>query len=252
VIKYVFIDLLKNRLVIYYTVLLSLLSLLLLGLDENTSKGILSILNMTLLFVPITTILFSTIYFYNSIEFTELLLALPIHRRSLILGQYTALTGSLIISYLIGIGIPAIIFAGPALGLLLLLTGVLLTMIFASFAAFVYVITKDKTKGIGIAIITVLFFTLLYDGILMSFIYSFSDYPIEKTVIGLVAINPVDLARVFMILHLDIAVLMGYSGAIFRDLLGSAAGSIFCIAFLLLWVSVPLFFATKIFRKKDL
>jgi Cu-processing system permease protein len=252
VIKYVILDLVRNRVIFFYTLLLLLLSSLLLGLDENTSKGILSILNMTLLFVPIISILFSTIYLYNSIEFTELLLAMPLRRNHLIKGQYIALSGSLALAYLVGIGIPAMIFAGGMLTMFLLLTGVLLTLIFTSFAALVYVSAKDKTKGIGISIIIALFFTLLYDGILMAFIYSFSDYPIEKTIIALVATNPVDLARVFMLLHLDVAVLLGYSGALFKNLLGSAMGSIFCVSCLLVWVVAPMFLTTSIFRRKDL
>jgi Cu-processing system permease protein len=55
-----------------------------------------------------------------------------------------------------------------------------------------------------------------------------------------------------MLLQLDVAVLMGYSGALFKKFLGSATGSIFSIVCMLFWVVVPLLLSVKIFRKKDL
>lgn len=254
VIKYVILDLLRNRLIIYYTALLLVLGFLLLGMDENISKGILSILNITLLFVPIISILFSTIYLFNSLEFIELLLALPLRRSSIIMGQFMSIAGSLVCSYTIGIGIPLYFASGAeiAVSVYLLLTGILLTLIFAGLATLVFVLSKDKTKGIGVSIIIALFFTLLYDGIIISFIYSFNDYPIEKYVVMMIAINPVDLARVYMLLHLDTSVLLGYSGALFKNLLGSVWGSVFSLSFLIFWVILPVIVAVRIFRRKDL
>jgi Cu-processing system permease protein len=252
VIKYVIFDLIRNRLIIYYTLLLLVFGILLLGMDENISKGILSLLNVTLLFVPIISILFTTIYLYNSIEFIELLLALPLRRRSIISGLILSIAGSLVCAYIVGIGLPLFIYAGGILSVSLLLIGILLTMIFANFAALVFVLIKDKTKGIGVSIILALFFTLLYDGIIMSVIYSFSDYPVEKPVVALIALNPVDLARVFMLLHLDSSVLLGYSGALFKKLLGSATGSVFSLGFLCFWILFPFLTSIRVFRKKDL
>ena len=81
IIKYILLDLLRNKTVMVYTIVLAVLSLSVLGLGGNPGKGLLSLLNVTLLFVPIITILFSTIYFFNSIEFTELLLSQPIRQK---------------------------------------------------------------------------------------------------------------------------------------------------------------------------
>src|SRR5690606_24916007 len=100
-------------------------------------------------------------------------------------------------------------------------------------------------RGIGAAIITALFFSLLFDGLLIGLIYSFGEYPIEEMVLGAITLNPIDLARVLMLLQLDVAVLMGYSGALFKKFLGSAAGSIFAVSCLLCWVIVPLLLSVK-------
>ncbi|WP_276134275.1 ABC transporter permease [Polluticoccus soli] len=252
IIKYVLLDLLRNRIVIVYTILLAILSISVLGLDANPAKGLLSLLNVSLLFVPIITILFATIYFFNSIEFTELLLSQPIKRKSVLLAEYIGVATSLAGAYAVGVGLPLLFLVSGTESLILVLTGILLTLIFTSLALLIFVKWRDKTKGIGVAIGTSLFFTLLFDGLLIAFIYSFGDYPIDKAVIGVIAFNPIDLARVLMLLQLDVAVLMGYSGALFKKFLGSATGSIFSFACMAFWVIWPLLLSVKVFKKKDL
>ncbi len=252
IVKYIFLDLLRNKVVLVYAVILALLSFSLLNLDSNTAKGLLGLLNITLLFVPLISILFATIYFFNSIEFIELLLAQPVKRDKVLLAEYTGLATSLSIAYLLGIGLPVLLMAPGLPALILLITGLLLTLIFSALALLVFVLFKDKTKAIGASLVVALFFTLLFDGFLLTFIYSFSDYPIDKAVLGFIAFNPVDLARVLMLLQLDVAVLMGYSGALFKKFLGSAFGSFYSVCCLLIWVGVPLILSVRFFRKKDL
>lgn len=252
IIKYVLLDLLRNRIVLVYTLLLAVLAISMLGLDDNAAKGMLSLLNITLLFVPVITILFATIYFFNTAEFTELLLSQPVKRQQVLLAQYGGLALSLCLAYFVGIGMPLLLLAPGLAALTLIVCGVLLTLIFCSLALLIFVRFKDKTKGIGVAIITVLFFALLFDGLLIAFIYSFNDYPIDKVVLGMILFNPVDLGRVLMLLQLDVAVLMGYSGALFSKFLGSVTGSLVAALSLLCWVVVPLLFSFRVFRKKDL
>ncbi len=252
IVKYVTFDLVRNRVVIIYAIILAALATSLLNLDNNTSKGLLSIMNVTLLFVPIISILFATIYFFNSIEFIELLLSQPVKRVKVLLAEYIGLASSLSLAYVAGIGLPLLFFAAGPASFVLLVSGLLLTLIFSALALLVFVLFKDKTKGIGASIITALFFTLLFDGLLLMFIYTFSEYPIDKPIIGIVAFNPIDLGRVLMLLQLDVAVLMGYSGALFKKFLGSATGSIYSVVCMLFWVLVPVLFSIRIFRKKDL
>lgn len=252
IIKYVLLDLFKNKIILIYTIILAVLAVSVLNLDANPSKGLLSLLNITLLFVPIITILFATIYFFNSIEFTELLLSQPIARKSVLLAQYYGVAVSLCAAYAVGIGLPLLFLISGTESLILVISGILLTLIFTSLALLIFVLSKDKTRGIGAAIITALFFSLLFDGLLIGFIYSFSDYPIDQVVLGAIALNPIDLARVLMLLQLDVAVLMGYSGALFKKFLGSATGSVFSISCMIFWVLIPLLLSVRIFRKKDL
>jgi Cu-processing system permease protein len=133
-----------------------------------------------------------------------------------------------------------------------LFTGITLTLVFVSLAFLSSVLTRDKAKAIGIALLFWFYFSLIYDGLLLWVIYTFSDYPLEKVTLSLIAFNPVDLARIIMLLQLDISALMGYTGAFYKDFFGSSLGMIFSTSILMLWIILPLGIALRIFSKKDL
>ena len=89
IIKYVTADILRNKIVLAYTVLLLVISLSVFMLQDEPSKGLLSLLNITLLIVPLMAIIFSAIYVYNSAEFIELLVSQPLKRKSIWLSLFT-------------------------------------------------------------------------------------------------------------------------------------------------------------------
>jgi len=83
-------------------------------------------------------------------------------------------------------------------------------------------------------------------------LFIFSDYPVESMTIGLVALNPIDLARIMVLLKLDYSALMGYTSAVYREFFGGVAGTAFSAAVLLVWLMVPLALASRTFNRKDL
>ena len=64
----------------------------------------------------------------------------------------------------------------------------------------------------------------------MLFYYFSFDYPMEKPMIGLSALNPIDLSRILILLQLDVSAMMGYTGAVFEDFFGTYPGKIFSLA----------------------
>ncbi|HMR81925.1 MAG TPA: ABC transporter permease, partial [Niabella sp.] len=75
ILKYVAIDILKNKVVIAYAIMLALFSWSAFSLEDNAAKGVLTVLNIILLTVPLMSVLFATIYVHNSNEFIELLVS---------------------------------------------------------------------------------------------------------------------------------------------------------------------------------
>src|SRR3954466_5067754 len=106
IIKYVIIDILRNKIVLGYTMFLLLISLSIFNLEDNSTKGLLSLLNIILIIVPLVSILFSSIYIYNSAEFLELLVSQPLKRRTIWLSIFAGLAFSLSLSFFIGVGVP--------------------------------------------------------------------------------------------------------------------------------------------------
>jgi Cu-processing system permease protein len=252
VIKYVFYDILRTRFIILYTVFLFISTFAMFQLDTDSGKVILSLLNIVLMVVPLVSVVFTTIHFYNSYEFIELMLAQPVNRRVIFLGEYFAVALSLCAAFTAGVGLPIVFFGAGLHGFTLLYSGLMLTLVFVSLAFLSSVLTRDKAKAIGIALLFWFYFSLIYDGLLLWIIYSFGDYPLEKVTLALVSLNPVDMARILLLLQLDISALMGYTGAFYREFFGSSLGILFSTGMLVIWIIVPIAIATRIFKRKDL
>ena len=252
IIKYIMTDILRSRIMIIYTLVLLATSLSLFSLEDNANKGLLSLLNIVLIIVPLFSILFSTIYIYNSAEFIELLVSQPLKRISIWVSFSIGLAISLSLAFIMGIGIPVLVFQLNAIGFLLLLVGVLLSIIFVTIALWAAVQIRDKAKGIGMAILLWMYFSLLFDGFVLFLLFQFADYPLEKPMILVSALNPIDLGRILILLQLDVSAMMGYTGAIFKDFFGTIAGLSIALITMLVWMLVPLYFSTRKFNRKDL
>lgn len=252
VLKYVILDILKNKVVLAYTILLSLFSWTTFALEDNASKGVLTVLNIILLTVPLVSVLFSTIYVYNSSEFIELLLSHPVRRSMIWNALFSGLSLSLVTAFLIGAGIPILLFASSGTAWMMVVTGSFLSVIFVAVAFLSHMLTRDKAKGIGLALLLWLYFSLLFDGLVLFLFFQFADFPVEKLVVFLSALSPVDLCRILILLHLDVSAMMGYSGAVFKTSFGSEAGLVISFILLVLWIVIPYFISLRKFKKKDL
>jgi len=250
--KFILFDILRNRIVIAYTVLLSILTWSVFSLEDESYKGVLTLLNIVLLTTPLICIIFTTIYLYNSAEFIELMLSQPIRRSKIWTGLFLGLFLSLALAFLIGAGIPILLFVSGKIASILLIMGILITAVFVALGFLSAILTRDKAKGIGSSILLWLFFSLLFDGIVLFLLFQLSDYPIEKIMVGISALNPIDLARIFIILQLDVSAMLGYTGAIFKDFFGTGPGTMIGFSLLCIWVILPYLISLRMFVKKDL
>jgi len=252
IIKYVMIDILRNKIMLAYTVFLLLISLSIFNLEDNSAKGLLSLLNIILIVVPLVSILFSSIYVYNSAEFLELLASQPLKRRTLWLSIFSGVSGSLVLAFFVGAGIPILLYEPTPTGFIMLGSGIMLSVIFVSVAMLATVKIRDKAKGIGVAILLWLYFSLLFDGLVMFLLFQFADYPLDKAMVAVSLLNPIDLSRILILLKMDISAMMGYTGAIFKNYFGTNSGLLLSGIVLLMWVVMPLWLSVRKFNRKDL
>ncbi len=256
ILKYSFYDLVRSRWSYVYFLFYLLLGIVLLFLNNDLSKAVITLMNVIIILVPLIGTIFGVMYYYNSREFTELLLAQPVKRSSIFLGQYFGVATSLSMSLVIGLGVPFMlygIFNNSAIWdfVLLLITGTFLTFIFTALAFVIALRNENKIKGFGYAILLWLFMAVIYDGLfLMSLLY-FEDYPLDKFSLFATMLNPIDLSRVLILLKLDISALLGYTGAVFQKFFGTSFGLILSMIMLVVWVVVPTFFIWRIAKSKD-
>ena len=142
-------------------------------------------MNVIIILVPLISTIFGIMYFYNSKEFTELLLAQPVKRSSIFLGQYFGVAGSLTLSLVLGLGIPFVLYGllkSDAIFdfTLLLVTGAFLTLIFTVLAFNIALSNENKIKGFGYAVLLWLFMAVIYDGLFLMSLIIFKEYPLDS------------------------------------------------------------------------
>ena len=233
-----------------------LLGVVLLFLNNDLSKAVITLMNVIIVLVPLIGTIFGVMYYYNSKEFTELLLAQPLNRSSIFLGQYLGVAMSLSMSLILGLGIPFVLYGLFKSNViwdfsLLLITGTFLTFIFTALAFNIALSNENKIKGFGYAILLWLFLALIYDGIFLMSLILFEDYPLDKLSLFGTMLNPIDLSRTLILLKLDISALLGYTGAVFKKFFGTNFGLIISFIMLTIWVILPVMRITFKSKKKD-
>lgn len=256
VLKYSFYDLIRSRWSYVYLIFYLVLGFALLFLNSSVSKSVITLMNIIIVLTPMIGTIFGVMYFYSSREFTELLLAQPIRRNTIFLGQYLGVSLSLVMSLVLGLGIPFVVYGvlqsnEIANFVLLLVSGVFLTFIFVALAYNIGLRNENKIKGFGYAILVWLLMAVIYDGLFLISLVVFEDYPLDNfTLIGTM-LNPIDLSRILVLLKLDISALLGYTGAVFQRFFGTNLGIISSISILFLWTVIPVYFIIRAAKKKD-
>ncbi len=256
ILKYSFYDLMRSRWSYIYFAFYLLLGFVLFFLNNDISKAVITLLNVIIVLTPLIGTIFGVMYYYSSREFTELLLAQPLKRSTIFIGQYLGVSLSLSLSLVIGLGIPFVAYGVTRSSAIwdftsLLITGSFLTFIFVALAYNIALSFNDKIKGFGFAILLWLFMAVVYDGVILLLMMNFRDYPLDKFALFSMMFNPIDLSRVLILLKLDISALLGYTGAVFQKFFGTSRGMLVSMLVLGLWVVLPVWRILRLSGKKD-
>jgi len=257
IISYQWKDLFRDKWLIGYALIYLVLTDALIRFGGGGPKALLSLSNIMLLFVPLVSLIYGVIYLYQSREFVELLLAQPLDRKSLFAGLYGGLAIPLCLAFVVGAGLP-LFYTGVWVqtGFQTMATvfglGIALSLIFVGIGfLFGLKYFDERVKGFGFALVSWLLLAVLYDGLILLFVGTFGEYPLEKAIIGLSIINPIDLARIAVLMKFDISALMGYTGAVFSRFFGSYLGLLVSMVCLTLWIMLPAWGGLRLFNKKD-
>lgn len=256
ILKYSFSDLLRSRWSYVYFLFYLVVGFVLLFLNNDTSKAVITLMNIIVVLTPLIGTIFGIMYYYNSREFTELLLAQPLKRSTIFLGQYIGVSLSLSLSLVLGLGIPflayGVIQSSAIFNFISLLAiGAFLTFIFVALAFNIGLNNENKIKGFGYAILLWLFLAVIYDGVFLISLMVFQEYPLDQFSLFATLFNPVDLSRILILLKLDISALLGYTGAVFQKFFGTNFGMLLSSGVLVLWVVLPTWRIVSKSKSKD-
>ncbi|HCN04176.1 MAG TPA: ABC transporter permease [Bacteroidetes bacterium] len=246
-------DSLRSRWVVIYAVFFALITEGLLFFTSGEARAVLGLMNIVLLLLPLGSMMFGTIHIHDSRDFIELVLVQPVKRSSVFHALWLGIVLPFLVAFTLGTSIPLALHGKllSPLSAVLLLAGNLLTMVFFALAFVVGLTFREKATAMGVGFLVWLLLGVLYDGIILAVTVLFVDYPMEVPTVTMITANPIDLARIFIMLTFDQAALLGQTGAVFRQFYGSALGSIVAVTCLLCWIGLPYTVALRTFSRRD-
>ncbi|MEN3027178.1 MAG: hypothetical protein ABDH31_05665 [Chlorobiota bacterium] len=244
---------LRSRWLLFYSAGLFLLTTLLFRFGGTAEQIVISLLNVILLLVPLISLLYGVLGMSQAREFLELMLAQPLHRHELFWGTFAGMVLPLMLAAPISIGIPWIVLVRERWELFATLAAgaMALTLMNTAFGVAFALWWEERLHAVGTAFALWFAQAVLYDSIALLLGLLLHEYPIERALLVLMVLNPIDLVRVATLLQLDAAALLGYTGALLRHFLGSLGGLLFCTVVLVGWLLLPTALAVRSFLRKD-
>jgi len=257
---------LESRWVFGFTALFALLviGLSYFGLAQNREVGFqgfarvtLSLMNLVLFIVPLTSLLLGVSSIAGAGESLTLLLAQPLGRGEVLAGKFLGLSSALIVSQALGFGVGGIVITLQAgadqLPGFLALTALSMTLACLMVAASLCIaaLWPDRLRAVTAALLLWLLLVVAYDLALLGATTLFRGLPLQAVLFPALLLNPVDLARVLTTLAVGSGALFGPTSAVLVRLFGATWGIVLGIAVLTLETAVPLFVAARVFRRRD-
>jgi Cu-processing system permease protein len=235
---------------------LALVGELLLRFAGSGVSSLVSLLDVVLILVPLAGLVVGTMQVHHARELIELLLAQPIARARLFAGLWLGIALPLALALAVGLVTPFAIhglLVGALAGRVAMLVAVA-TLLVAISTAFAFVIAlrqDDRVRALSVALGLWLVTAVLWDGAALAIAMLFGTRPIEGPLLAMLALNPVDIARVLLLLGSDTAAMLGATGAVLARTLGGARGQAVLVLLLVAWVALPIWWSARTFARKD-
>jgi Cu-processing system permease protein len=233
-------------------VLVAIMTFTLLFLADDVKKTLLSLTIIFCALIPLVALLFTSLYWYHSERFTELLLTQPISRKVIFLSRAVILGISLIFALSLGVIIPFLwfqVFSADIIFFLSLMS--LLALVFVNLGLLISVSMSDKMKAMGVVLGIWMYLLMVHDGIVLIGLLLLKGYPTNTLALVAGTLNPIGLARILLIRYFDQPMLLSFTGARVQLFLSSTTGLIMALITGLCWIFGPLWLGLKSFIKRD-
>ncbi len=226
-----------------------------------TSLGttIVSLSSLTIFLLPLIALLLSYDSVVGEAEQGTLLLLLtyPVSRSQILLGKFLGHSAIIAVSTLLGFGVSGLLI-GLATGHwrdaelwqafgFFILSATLLGCVFVALALLVSVLSREKSRAAGMALILWFWFVLIFDLLLLGLLVMSREGDGNGWIGALLLANPADVFRIANLAGFEAA--RSYSGLsyLMHGPLFSPAG---LSVVLLLWILLPLALALWLFRRR--
>jgi len=223
------------------------------GFDRVT----LSLMNLVLFIVPLTGLTLGVTSVTGGSGTLALLLAQPVARGEVLLGKFAGLAAALSVALALGFGAGGLLVAlntGPQqAGSFLVLTAITLMLGWLTVAAAlaIAVVWPDRLKAMSAALLLWLLMVVAYDLAVLGATAAFHGVPLQAILFPSLILNPVDLARVLIMLSMGSGALFGPTAAVLARAFGAGPGIALGLAVLSVETLVPLLVAVAVFRRRD-
>jgi Cu-processing system permease protein len=226
-------------------------------LVQGFTRTAVSLLSLALYLLPLVGLVLGAHAFGVEDGGTELLLAQPIGRGSVLLGRTAGLAAALTLVALIGFGLAGVVVllgagAAGAAGYLLVAGGsTVVGLAGLALGVLLGVRARRRLAAVAMAMVAWVVLALLFDFAAIALLQFAGDGQPGPLLLALLAANPIDGMRAIGLVSLGADVLLGPTGAALSRLMGPSGGTLLVATALAAWCVVPLALAARVFSRRD-
>ncbi|MGX1902347.1 ABC transporter permease [Thermolongibacillus altinsuensis] len=259
--KYQWMTMIRSKWLISFGVLFTILAAILVGSSGNESfsgftRSTAALLNLSLLLIPLVTLLTGSLFLSGEKEDGRLalLLTYPISTRALIGGLYIGSFLSLLTVISFGYG-------GASIALFLIGGGwssffflsffltVLLAGIFLAISMFIGLYTSNRLQAIGVSLLIWAFFVLFYEFFIVGILSMIPKGWVLPLFVLSIIMNPVELVRVWTITAMKSGTIFGPQLYEWTKWAESMNGQFVFFGVACIWMVIPLIFANFLIKR---
>lgn len=223
----------------------------------SLSTTIASLASLAVFLIPLIALLLSYDSFVGEQEGGTLLLLMtyPLSKNQLLLGKFLGQGGIITLATILGFGASAILLFVKHQDLTIIETfgyfivsATLLGLSFTAIAYLLSLLSGEKSKAAGSALITWFFFALVFDLGLLALLVGTDSSLSQSTLTQLMMLNPADIFRLVNLAGLDSSDVNGALAVAINANLSQSQLFIILIS----WVIAPLVISSFIFKHKTL
>lgn len=216
-----------------------------------------SLLNLTLLMIPLISLLMGSLFIAGEKEDGGLLLLMtyPIHSRSILTGKFFGLLTAIGTVLTAGYGVALLstffVSSNTSMTVMFQFYGLsfLLAAIFVSLSIWIGLRSRSRFHALGVSLIVWALTVLFYEFIIMGISVLIPKSGILSLLSISIFLNPVELIRVWGILSLDGASVFGPGLYDFTIWAKEWTGTLLFVFTTLLWIVIPFFFSKRTIKR---